>query len=62
MQKRAQTRSDLDQAATPPGPVPLDPSLFEQVGGGLPRGGWGAEEATELYTTNDGGDLPRGGW
>lgn len=44
------------------GPVPLDPSLFDAVSGGSPRGGWLAAQTSSATTDPTEASSPRGGW
>lgn len=43
-------------------PVELDPSLWAQVGGGLPRGTWNTVDLLPRGTWSDVQALPRGTW
>jgi len=42
-------------------PVPLNPALWAQVGGGAPKGGWLTQESGGGYVL-DRVDAPKGGW
>ncbi|MDP3084571.1 MAG: hypothetical protein Q8N44_12915 [Rubrivivax sp.] len=66
MNKHALSPSDDaprdDAAPAARGPQALDPALFQHVGGGLPRGGWSADQVDAAELNDIETDLPRGGW
>ena len=63
-----QTSKPVQQPSAEPahvrkkGPTPLDPSDFEKVGGGSPRGGWCLGSGRTVQTLGGESPSPKGGW